>query len=462
MTVSVFVSLISAIIAIGALSGLFVQVNRSASVRVRLEEREQQLASLREEVTQTRDAAVKLGQERERLAGMIEAERAANVERLAFWEGAQSQLKESFTAASHEALVQNNKAFLDLAETKLTDFQRTAQTDLETRQKSIDALVQPVAASLKAVGERLEVFDKERSADHATIQEHLRHVAVSQVQLAGETQSLVRALRAPQVRGQWGELQLQRVVELAGMVEHCDFVQQETVQTENGRLRPDLVVRLPGAKIVVVDSKAPLAAYLDAMEATDDVQRGALLDQHAKQVRDHIIALSAKDYANQFTEAPDFVVMFLPGESFFSAACQRDPNLIDFAIQRGVIPASPTTLITVLKAVNYGWQQERIGKSAEEIRDLGQTLYERVRVAAEHLSKIKKGLEAAVTGYNGAVGAFESRILPTARKFREYGAGTGDEIQALEPISAVPRLPAAAELVSQVDVASQSESPEES
>lgn len=447
MSLSAIVATISTVFAVGAVVALFIQATRAATVRAHLTDREQQMTAMRDDLAKARDASVQLGHERERLAGMIEAERAANAERVAFWEGAQNQLKESFSAASHEALAQNNIVFLDLAETKLTDFQRTAQTDLETRQKSIDALVQPVAVSLKAVGDRLEIFDKERTADHATIQEHLRHVAVSQVQLAGETQSLVRALRAPQVRGQWGELQLQRVVELAGMMEHCDFVQQETVQTDNGRLRPDLVVRLPGAKIVVVDSKAPLAAYLDAMEATDDVQRGALLDQHAKQVRDHIVALSAKDYANQFAEAPDFVVMFLPGESFFSAACQRDPNLIDFAIQRGVIPASPTTLITVLKAVNYGWQQERIGKSAEEIRDLGQTLYERVRVAAEHLTKIRKGLEAAVTGYNGAVGAFESRVLPTARKFRDLGAASGDEIQMLEPIAAIPRLPAAEEMV---------------
>ena len=446
MSLSAIVATISTVFALGAVVALFLQSTRAATVRARLTDREQQMTAMRDDLAKSRDASVQLGQERERLAGMIEAERAANAERVAFWEGAQNQLKESFTAASHEALARNNIVFLDLAETKLTDFQRTAQTDLETRQKSIDALVQPVAVSLKAVGDRLEVFDKERTADHATIQEHLRHVAVSQVQLAGETQSLVRALRAPQVRGQWGELQLQRVVELAGMMEHCDFVQQETVQTDNGRLRPDLVVRLPGAKIVVVDSKAPLAAYLDAMEATDDVQRGALLDQHAKQVRDHIVALSAKDYANQFAEAPDFVVMFLPGESFFSAACQRDPNLIDFAIQRGVIPASPTTLITVLKAVNYGWQQERIAKNAEEIRDLGQTLYERIRIAAEHLGKIRKGLEAAVSGYNSAVGALESRVLPTARKFRDLDAGKGDEIGVLEAVDSVPRLPAAEEL----------------
>lgn len=347
---------------------------------------------------------------------------------------------------TQEALQQNNQAFLDLAQTKLTDFQRAAQTDLDARQESIDLMVKPVNEGLQMVGDRLMAFDKERAIAHSAMQEQLRQVTTDQGKLVTETETLVRALRAPQVRGQWGEMQLQRVVELAGMVEHCDFVQQKSVDTIDGKLRPDMVVRLPGAKIVVVDSKAPLSAYLDAMEATDDTQRGLFLDQHAKQVRDHIVALSSKDYANEFTEAPDFVVMFLPGESFFSAACQRDPNLIDFAIQRGVIPASPTTLITVLKAVNYGWQQERIAKNAEEIRDLGQTLYERLRVAAEHLGKIRKGLETAVNGYNSAIGALESRVLPTARKFRDLDAGKGDEIGVLEAVDSVPRLPAAEEL----------------
>jgi DNA recombination protein RmuC len=229
------------------------------------------------------------------------------------------------------------------------------------------------------------------------------------------------------------------------MVEHCDFVQQHSINTDAGRLRPDLIVHLPCNKIVVVDSKTPLTAYLDALDASDETQRGRLLDQHAKQVRDHIVALSAKDYASEFPEGPDFVVMFLPGEAFFSAACQRDPNLIEFATQRGVIPASPTTLITVLKAVNYGWQQERIAKGAEEIRALGQTLYDRIRTTADHLVKVRKGLEAAVTGYNTAIGSLEGRVLPAARKFRDLGAGQGDEIALLEPVDSVPRQLSAAD-----------------
>ncbi len=431
---------------VGALISWLALRGQHPALVARLADRDKEAALLRRELELARGKVEQAGQERERMAGMLDVERNSFSEKAALLDGAKAQLREAFSAASQEALQQNNQAFLDLAQTKLADFQRVAQTDLEARQQSIDLLVKPVNEGLQLVGDRLLAFDKERAVAHSALQENLRSMATDQQKLTTETQTLVRALRAPQVRGQWGELQLQRVVELAGMVEHCDFVQQQSVDTGDGRLRPDMVVRLPGRKLVVVDSKAPLSAYLDAMEATEETQRGVLLDQHAKQVRDHVVALSDKDYANEFAEAPDFVVMFLPGESFFSAACQRDPNLIDFAIGRGVIPASPTTLITVLKAVNYGWQQERIARNAEEIRDLGQTLYERIRIAAEHLAKVRKGLEAAVSGYNNAIGALESRVLPTARKFRDLGAGTGDEIAILEAVDNVPRLPSAAEL----------------
>jgi DNA recombination protein RmuC len=294
---------------------------------------------------------------------------------------------------------------------------------------------------LQRMGEQLAALAKERAASHAALHEHLRLMGESQRNLADETESLVRALRSPQVRGQWGEMQLRRVVELAGMQEHCDFAEQKTMSTADGRLRPDLIVRLPGRKAVVVDSKAPLLAYLDAAEERDDLKRGALLDQHAKQVRTHIEQLAEKDYANELSEAPDFVVLFLPGESFFSEACRRDPALIEFAINRGVIPASPTTLITVLKAVAYGWQQERIGERAERIRDLGIELHDRLRTTAEHLDALRRSLSRSVESYNAAVGSLESRVLPTARKLRDFGAAHGDEIGILEPVDAAPRTP---------------------
>jgi DNA recombination protein RmuC len=446
MSQSALIALAAGIL-LGTLIAWLVLRGQHPALLARVADREKEVARLHGELAVARDEVSKAGKERAHMVGTLESERAGFADKVALLDGAKTQLKEAFASASQEALQTNNQAFLDLAQAKLSEFQRAAQTDLEARQQSIDLLVKPVNEGLQRVDERLLAFDKERATAHAALLENLRSVTLAQGQLTTETQTLVKALRAPQVRGQWGELQLQRVVELAGMMEHCDFTQQQTVGSGDGRLRPDMVVRLPGHKIIVVDSKAPLSAYLDAMEATDEVQRGVFLDQHAKQVKDHVVALSDKDYANEFTEAPDFVVMFLPGESFFSAACQRDPNLIDFAIGRNVIPASPTTLITVLKAVNYGWRQERIQRDAEEIRDLGQMLYERMRVAAEHLAKIRKGLEAAVAGYNSAIGTLESRVLPTARKFRDLGAGTGDEIDVLEPVDNIPRLPAATELV---------------
>ena len=301
------------------------------------------------------------------------------------------------------------------------------------------------------MGEQLVALEKERTGSHAALHEHLRLMGESQKDLAGETESLVRALRAPQVRGQWGEMQLRRVVELAGMLEHCDFVEQASLSTEEGRLRPDLIVRLPGHKAVIVDSKAPLQAYLDAAEETDEARRGAFLDQHARQVRSHVEQLAAKDYANELAEAPDFVVLFLPGEAFFSEACRRDPGLIEYAVNKGVIPASPTTLITILKAVAYGWRQERIGENAERIRDLGIELYDRLRTTAAHLDGLRRSLAKSVESFNSAVGSLESRVLPTARKLRELGASSGDEMTVLEPVVTVPRALVATELSAEPD-----------
>ncbi|HEV8409934.1 MAG TPA: DNA recombination protein RmuC, partial [Gemmatimonadaceae bacterium] len=299
---------------------------------------------------------------------------------------------------------------------------------------------------LAKMADQLAALDRERAASHAALHEHLRLMGAGQKLLADETETLVRALRTPQVRGQWGEMQLRRVVELAGMLEHCDFVEQANVPTADGRLRPDLIVRLPGRKSVVVDSKAPLQAYLDASEETDETQRNLLLDLHARQVRVHIDQLSAKDYANELADAPDFVVLFLPGETFFSEACRRDPALIEYAVNKGVIPASPTTLITILKAVSYGWRQERIGENAERIRDLGIELYDRLRTTAAHLDTLRRSLAKSVESYNAAVGSLESRVLPTARKLHELGAASGEEISALEPVDMIPRAQVAPEL----------------
>ncbi len=358
-----------------------------------------------------------------------------------------ASLRDTFAAASARALQGNSQVFLELANARLSELHRTARLELEQREAAIGAMVKPVEESLRQVDARLQALDRERAATHAAIQEHLRGVIEAQARLAGETESLVNALRRPQVRGQWGEMQLRRVVELAGMQEHCDFEEQVTLATADGRFRPDLVVRLPGDKVVVVDAKVPLAAYLEALEAADEVRRTQLLEHHARQVRDHVTALAGREYAEQLTAAPDFVILFLPGEAFLSAACDRDPGLIEFAVRQGVVPASPTTLITMLKAVAYGWQQQRIARSAEEIRDLGQDLYRRMGVFAEHFGRVRKGLEAAVSAYNAAVGSMEGRVLPAARRFRDLAGAGGEEIESLEPVDTVPRLAAAPELL---------------
>lgn len=411
-----------------------------------LEARLAEATALAKELSAARQQVTELLLERERLAATLAAEREVAERSKALAAEADTRVREAFAALSAQALESNNRSFIELAKASMGEFQQDARRDLEAREKSIESLVKPVQERLLQVDEKLQAFDIARARTHAALDEQLRAVADAQRQLVTETGSLVKALRAPQGRGQWGELQLRRVVELAGMLEHCDFTEQHTVRGDEGRLRPDLVVRLPGGKTIVVDSKAPLSAYLDAIEAPDEGQRAAQLDRHARQVRDHITQLSDKDYANQFEDAPDFVVLFLPGEAFFSAACQRDPQLIEFAVSRSVIPASPTTLITVLKAVAYGWQQERIARNAEEIRDLGVDLYDRIRVAADHLGKIRRGLEVAVSAYNGAIGSFETRVLPTARRFRDLGIRPGDEIGVLEPVDSTPRIPAAAEL----------------
>lgn len=345
------------------------------------------------------------------------------------------RLRDSFGALSAEALRANNATFLEQAQLLLGELQAKGGGDLELKRQAVEQLVDPIRRGLEQVDQKLAALDQSRAASQGALEAMLRGMGEAQQSLTAGTQQLVNALRSPTGRGQWGEMQLRRVVELAGMAEHADFVLQETVNGDDGSHRPDLVVRLPGEKVVVVDAKAPLSAYLDAINATEDARREELLDHHARQVRAHVEHLAQKDYANQFEAAPDFVILFLPGEAFFAAACQRDPSLLDDAVAKGVIPASPTTLITLLKAVHFGWQQERINRNAEEIRDLGLELHDRMSLLTEHLVRMRRSLENTVRSYNEAMGSLERRVLPAARRFRELGLHSRREIRTLEAVA---------------------------
>ena len=426
-------------VAAGFGAGLLWSRSRTSPQSPRVAELEAQLAAAREAGMRSSVQAAELEREASTLREqMLETARRSAVyeERARLLGDAKQALENAFKSLSAEALKQNNAAFLDLAKTSLGEFQQVAKGDLEKRQQAIDALVAPVKASLDKVDEKIHALERVREQAYGEIRQQFTQMGEVQALLRQETANLVKALRQPHVRGRWGEMQLRRVVEMAGMMKHCDFVEQESVDTEEGRLRPDLIVRLPGGRQIVVDAKAPVNSYLDAHEATDDDTRRAKIREHAQLVRSHLQALSRKGYWEQFQPTPEMVVMFIPGEAFYSAALEAEPDLLDAGFAQNVILASPASLMALLKAAAYGWRQESIVENTRAISQLGQELHGRLAKMAEHLASVGRSLESATASYNAAIGSFESRVLVSARRFKELGATSQDaeifELRAVE------------------------------
>lgn len=366
---------------------------------------------------------------------------------------AEKRFENTFKALSSEALQNNNRSFLDLAKATFEKMQEGAKGDLSQKEKSISEMVTPIKQTLEKFDEKVNALEKAREGAYSGLNEQVKSLLVTQTKLESETANLVKALRAPNVRGQWGEMQLKRTVELAGMINQVDFVEQESVTTEDGRQRPDMIINLPNGKKIIVDAKAPLAAYLEALEAKQPHEQILKLKDHARQIKEHLQKLGAKSYWKQFEPTPEFVVLFLPGEMFFSAALEQDPCLIEFGSDNRVILATPTTLIALLKTISYGWKQESIALDAKEISELGNVLYDRMSVLANHFLDLRKGLTQSVTAYNKAVSSMETRVLPTARKFKELHSIGDDEIAELSTID-VPIVEAKAGELASLEAAS--------
>lgn len=400
---------------------------RAQELRTQVAASQSELAALRHDLTLAEQARVAADT------------RAAEVERHVaeqhrLLEEARVRLGETFKSLASDVLAGTSTNFLQLAEERFKTLREEASGDLEVRREQIGSIVQPLLQSIDAYRTAAKDMEQRRDREMGSVGEQLRQVAVAHQQLHTETARLVNALRAPHVRGRWGEIALRRTAELAGMSQHCDFTDQQHIAIEDGRLRPDMVVHLPAGREVIVDSKVPLSAYLEALEAPDDVTRTSALTRHAQQVRQHVMRLASKNYAEQLAGSAEFVVLFIPNDSFLAAAAERDPDLVEWALAQGVVLATPASFIALLRAIAYGWRQEKVAENAQKISDVGRQLSERMAVLVNHLSKMGDGIRRSVKSYNQAVASLESRVLPTARKFDELEVGAKRQIEQLEPI----------------------------
>lgn len=383
---------------------------------------------------------------RARLEAELDQARKGFDERLRGLQDAEARLTTVFESLSGKALESSARHLLELAAARFDTLKTDAGRDLAIRQTEISGLISPMKETLQKLEQALAAVEQARAEDKGRLSGELSAVSTAQQELRDETRRLTTALRVPHVRGRWGEMQLQRVVELAGMAEHCDFRLQPSLDTGDGVQRPDMIVTLPGGRSIVVDAKAPVTAYLDAIALDDDAARQSRLRDHAALVKGHVAALGAKQYWDRLECTPDFVVLFLPGESFFSAAVQQDPGLFEFGVGQRVFLAGPFTLLALLRAVAHGWNQQRLADNARAISDLGRELYDRITVMADHLSELRRSLQRTVEAHNAAVASLESRVLPSARKFRDLGIASTKDIETLAPVEQTPRRARAAEL----------------
>ena len=380
-----------------------------------------------------------LREQNTKLEILHEAEKKSNEDKIRTLTETREQLSNTFAMLSTEALNRNNESFLKLAQENLKQHQIKAEHELEKKEKSFENLIKPIKEALDKSEQQIHNIEKERKEAYGSLTQHLEQMAQTQKNLHSETRNLVQALRRPEVRGQWGEMTLKRLAELAGMVEHCDFYEQESINTEDGALRPDMIVRMPDGREIIVDAKTPLDAYLSAIEAGDEETKAKELARHARNVRNRVRELASKAYWKQFKNTPDFVVLFIPGEQFLYTALDHDRDLLEEALRQKVILSTPTSFVALLRAVAYGWRQETLAENAEHIRHIGEDLYHRLVVFSDYLQKVGKSLDSSVSHFNKAVGSFDARILPSARKFTDMGISAKKELDTVEQIEKTTR-----------------------